>query len=251
MAFKTIAETDTLELFRTTFNALSQQDFGDIANLSAAISATNLVDAMNETISIATSSSGFTIADDTSTAQLVGGGDTLTVLGTANQIQSVVSVPDTITFSFPNNVQIPNAFTVLGSVSTLGTIQISGNQISSTNSPTVEISDGLKAGVTTINPTGGNNIESSSGFTKFGSSIFMGLGKTVFFEGSTDNSFDTELTCVDPTAIRAINLPDADGTVALTNTTAYATGSIFASTSTLIIYDSTGSEVKRIVGSAT
>ena len=97
MAFKTISETDTLETFRTTFNDLSQLDFGDIANLNASISATNLVDAMNETISIATSSSGFTIADDTSTAQLVGGGDTLTVLGTANQIQSVVSVPDTIT----------------------------------------------------------------------------------------------------------------------------------------------------------
>ena len=52
---------------------------------------TNLVDAMNETISIATSTAGFTIADDTSTTQIVGGGDTLTVLGTANQIQSVVT----------------------------------------------------------------------------------------------------------------------------------------------------------------
>tara|TARA_B100001142_G_scaffold320823_1_gene366518 strand:- start:918 stop:1670 length:753 start_codon:yes stop_codon:yes gene_type:complete len=250
MAFKTISETDTLETFRTTFNDLSQLDFGDIANLNASISATNLVDAMNETISIATSSSGFTIADDTSTAQLVGGGDTLTVLGTANQIQSVVSVPDTITFSFPNTVEIPNILNVLG-VTTLGTIEINGNQISSTNSGTVEINDTLKAGVTTINPTGSNNVESSNGFTVFGSSIFMGLDKNIFFEGTTDNAFDTKLTAIDPTAIRAISLPDADGTVALTNTTAYATGSIFASTSTLIIYDSTGSEVKRIVGSAT
>ena len=58
MAFKTIAKTDTLETFRTTFNALSQEDFGDIANLSGAISATNLVDAMNETIGIATSTAG-------------------------------------------------------------------------------------------------------------------------------------------------------------------------------------------------
>ncbi len=136
MAFKTIAETDTLETFRTTFNALSQQDFGDIANLSGSISATNLVDAMNETISIATSSAGFTIADDTSTTQIVGGGDTLTVLGTANQIQSVVSVPDTLTLSFPNTVEIPNIFNVLG-VSTLQTLHVSGNQISSTDSPTV------------------------------------------------------------------------------------------------------------------
>ena len=250
MAFKTISETDTLETFRTTFNDLSQLDFGDIANLNASISATNLVDAMNETISIATSSSGFTIADDTSTAQLVGGGDTLTVLGTANQIQSVVSVPDTITFSFPNTVEIPNILNVLG-VTTLGTIEINGNKISSTNSGTVEINDTLKAGVTTINPTGGNNVESSNGFTVFGSSPVMGLNQSVFFQGTTNNAFDTELVAVDPTAVRAISLPDADGTVALTNTTAYATGSIFASTSTLIIYDSTGSEVKRIVGSAT
>tara|TARA_B110000196_G_scaffold302512_1_gene297578 strand:+ start:132 stop:884 length:753 start_codon:yes stop_codon:yes gene_type:complete len=250
MAFKTISETDTLETFRTTFNDLSQLDFGDIANLNASISATNLVDAMNETISIATSSSGFTIADDTSTAQLVGGGDTLTVLGTANQIQSVVSVPDTITFSFPNTVEIPNILNVLG-VTTLGTIEINGNKISSTDSGTVEINDTLKAGVTTINPTGGNNVESSNGFTVFGSSPVMGLNQSVFFQGTTNNAFDTELVAVDPTAVRAISLPDADGTVALTNTTAYATGSIFASTSTLIIYDSTGSEVKRIVGSAT
>ena len=136
-------------------------------------------------------------------------------------------------------------------VETLGTIEINGNQISSTDSATVEINDSLKAGVTTINPLGSNNIESTSGFTVFGSSIFMGLDKNLFFEGSTDNAFDTKLTAIDPTATRSISLPDADGTLALTNTTAYATGSIFASTSTLVIYDSTGSEVKRIVGSAT
>ena len=250
MAFKTIAETDTLETFRTTFNALSQQDFGDIANLSGSISATNLVEAMNETISIATSSAGFTIADDTSTTQIVGGGDTLTVLGTANQIQSVVSVPDTLTLSFPNTVEIPNILNVLG-VSTLQTLQFSGNQISSTNSATVEVNDTFKAGSTTINPVGGNNIESTTGFTVFGSSPVMGLNQSIFFQGSTSNSFDTELRVVDPTAIRAITLPDADGTVALTNSTAYATGSIFASTSTLIIYDSTGTELKRVIGSAT
>ena len=93
MAVKFIAQTDTLEQFRLEFNDLSANQFGDIANLSGAISATNLVDAMNETISIATSTAGFTIADDTSTTQIVGGGDTLTVLGTSNQIQSVLNVP--------------------------------------------------------------------------------------------------------------------------------------------------------------
>ena len=33
MAVKFIAETDTLEQFRTTFNELCAQDFGDKANL--------------------------------------------------------------------------------------------------------------------------------------------------------------------------------------------------------------------------
>ena len=46
MAVKNIAVTDTLETFRTKFNDLAAQDFGDIANLSGSIVATNLVDAM-------------------------------------------------------------------------------------------------------------------------------------------------------------------------------------------------------------
>ena len=53
MAVKFINKTDTLEIFRNTFNEMCAEDFGDIANLSGAISATTLVDAMNETISIA------------------------------------------------------------------------------------------------------------------------------------------------------------------------------------------------------
>ena len=99
MAVKFIAETDTLEQFRLEFNDLSANQFGDIANLSGSISASNLVDAMNETISIATSTAGWTVADDTSTTQIIGGGDTLTVLGTSNQIQSVVTAPDRLTLS--------------------------------------------------------------------------------------------------------------------------------------------------------
>ena len=63
MAVRNIAVTDTLETFRTEFNALAANDFGDIANLSGSISATNLVEAMNETISIATSTAGFNHQD--------------------------------------------------------------------------------------------------------------------------------------------------------------------------------------------
>ena len=106
MAVRNIAVTDTLETFRTEFNALAANDMGDIANLSGSISSTNLVDAMNETISIATSTAGFTIRDSSSTTQLVGGGDTLSFLGTANEIEAVVSATDTVTIGLPNAVTV-------------------------------------------------------------------------------------------------------------------------------------------------
>ena len=238
MAFKTISQTDTLETFRTTFNALSTEDFGDIANLSGAISATNLVDAMNETISIATSTAGWTIADESSTTQIIGGGDTLTVLGTANQIQTTVTPTDTLTLSFPNDVTISNDLTVTnnltasGSTHTLGTIEISGNILRSTDSSEIQINDGLqvinplRAGVTTINPAGSNNIESTSGFTVFGSSIVLSTSKFIAFEGSTDNAFETILNVIDPTADRTINLPNEDGTILTTGSSSVVTSSM-------------------------
>ena len=159
MAVKFIAQTDTLEQFRLEFNDLSANQFGDIANLSGSISASNLVDAMNETISIATSTAGWTIADETSTTQIIGGGNTLTVLGTANQIQTTVSPIDTITFSFPNNVTIPNNLTITnnvtasGSTHTLGTIEISGNTIRSTDSTRINIMPNLFSKITSQNGT--------------------------------------------------------------------------------------------------
>ena len=111
MAVRNIAVTDTLETFRTEFNALCLSDFGDIADLSGSISATTLVGAMNETISIATSTAGFTIRDSSSTTQLIGGGDTLSILGTTNEIEAVVSATDTVTIGLPNAVSITTSVT--------------------------------------------------------------------------------------------------------------------------------------------
>ena len=305
MAVRNIAITDTLETFRTEFNNLAANDFGDLANLSGSISATNLVDAMNETISIATSTAGFTIRDSSSTTQLIGGGDTLSVLGTTNEVEAVVSATDTVTIGLPNAVSITTSVTAptlstgnmsltngsitdssgaisfgnenltttgtfgsgnitssgnisaTGTTHTLGTIEIAGNVLRSTDSSLMEINDSLKvvgplsAGVTTLNPAGSNNIESTTGFTVFGSNIVLGTGKTLAFEGATANDFETDFTVTDPTADRTITLPDATGTVALTNSTGYATSTIFTSAVTLILYNSSGTPVKTIVGSAT
>ena len=243
MAIRSISQTDTLETFRTEFNALARDDFGDIASLSGAISATNIVDAMNETISIATSTAGFTIADDTSTTQIVGGGDTLTVLGTANQIQTVVSATDTLTLSFPsdvtisNNLTITNNVTASGSTHTLGTIEISGNTLRSTDSTRININDTFRAN-TFESQTGLLSIDESSGFGRISTSrsdnimIFDGIPafqqSSVIFEGATADAFETTLTVTDPTADRTITFPDITGTVVTTGDTGSVTSTMIS-----------------------
>ena len=221
MAVKFIAETDTLEKFRTEFNDLSANQFGDIALLSGSISASNLVAAMNETISIATSTAGWTIADDTSTTQIIGGGNTLTVLGTSNQIQSVVSATDTITFSFPNDVTIPNNLTALGTTHTLGSFEISGNNIRSVDTNLITVLDTMRVSELETG-SGLLSVDENSSIPRFTSSasgkaltfdavpLFSG---NVEFDGASAGGFKTTVTVVDPTANRTITIPDITGTV--------------------------------------
>ena len=236
MAVKFIAQTDTLEQFRLEFNDLSANQFGDIANLSGAISATNLVDAMNETISIATSTAGWTIADETSTTQIIGGGDTLTVLGTSNQIQSVVTATDTLTLSFPNNVTIPNNLTALGTTHTFGSVEISGNNIRSVDTNTVTILDNLRA-ATLETGSGLFVADENSSIPRFTSSATCKaltfdavplFNSSVEFDGATAGTFKTTVTATDPTANNTITIPDVTGTLVTTGDTNTITSSMIA-----------------------
>jgi len=236
MAVKFIAETDTLEQFRTTFNELCAQDFGDKANLSGAISATNLIDAMNETISIATSTAGWTISDETSTTQIIGGGDTLTVLGTANQIQTVVSPQDTITFSFPNDVTIQN-LTTTGSISTIGSIEFNGSDIRSIDSSGIVFNDAVRGvkfetqnAKLTIDESGSNNnpkISANGGFMNF--DAIPVFNSSFAFEGSSADDFETLLTVTNPTADRTLTFPDETGTIVTTGSLGVVTSAMLAS----------------------
>ena len=49
------------------------------------------------------------------------------------------------------------------------------------------------------------------------SGFYMPPSKTIKFEGTTDDGFETDLTVINPTADNIISLPDFTGTVALTN----------------------------------
>tara|TARA_B100000427_G_C15466038_1_gene576291 strand:+ start:43 stop:912 length:870 start_codon:yes stop_codon:yes gene_type:complete len=236
MAVKFIAETDTLEQFRTTFNELCAQDFGDKANLSTAISATNLIDAMNETISIATSTAGWTIRDESSTTQIIGGGNTLSVLGTANQINAVVSATDTLTLSFPSDVTIPNNITALGTTNTFGSVEISGNNIRSVDTNTLSILDTLRVSELETG-SGLLSVDEASSIPRFTSSaaskaltfdavpLFSG---NVEFDGATAGGFKTAVTAIDPTANNTISIPDITGTLITSADTGTITSTMIA-----------------------
>jgi hypothetical protein len=55
------------------------------------------------------------------------------------------------------------------------------------------------------------------GASVISSGLYLPPSKVVRFEGATSDSFETDLTVVDPTADRTITFPDATGTVALTS----------------------------------
>lgn len=109
MAVKNIAGTDTLETFRTKFNELAANDFGDAALLApAGISATSVVGAVIELSAQIGTGEGHYIRDASSTVQLIAPGNTISFLGTSNQITATVSSPDTVTLAFPTNVTVTN-----------------------------------------------------------------------------------------------------------------------------------------------
>ena len=280
MAVRNIAVTDTIEKFRTEFNAMTLNDFGDIANLDASLTATNLVDAMNETLAVATSTAGFKIEDSSSTQQLIGGGEVMRILGTTNEIEAVVSATDTLTIGLPNVVSITTSVTAPtvnagnlalsnGSITDTGgsisfgdeNLTTTGNIAAATvNSSVVPSSDTLVGRATTdtltnktlTQPTISQPSISAPTIT---SDMTLRPSVTLIFEGATDDAFETTLTVADPTADRTITLPNVSGTVITTGDTDTVTGTMinntitsanFSSLTTLLIKNSSGSTVKTM-----
>jgi len=275
MAARTISATQTLEEFRTEFNALSETDFGDIATLDSGISATSVIGAVNELYASISGSLAFDISDG-STTETISNAQTLTFASTANQVTATVSATDTVTFSLPSDVTITGEFTAQGTgTHTLGTITVAGNTIASSDSDTITINDNvtaagtIQAGSTLINPNvSATNISNTTGTVRFGSNINLNASYNLIFEGATNDDFETTVTVVDPTADRTITIPDETGTIITTGSSSVITGSMIASDTigeinmaddaigqdqlksvvTLQILNSTGTVVKTLYG---
>ena len=231
MAFTVINTTDTLEQARVKLNNLTTNDFGDPATLAGAgLSATSICGAVVEIAGVAFSAAGWTIRDSSSTIQVVGAGQTLDVRGTSNQITAVVSSPDTLTLALTSNVTIPGNFTAGGNITasgathTLGTVEISGNTIRSTDSSRININDTFRA--TALETTTGlfvaDEFTGVGVFPRIRSTradkvfIFDALplfNSSIAFEGSSADDFETTITVTNPTADRTITIPDITGTV--------------------------------------
>ena len=232
MAIRTIQITDTLETFRQQFNALTRDDFGDIDTLDPSLSASTVIGAVNELSAAVSSGQAFFVSDG-SNVQQVAAGQTLLVNGTANQLQAVVSVPDTLTISLTDDVEISNNLSVLNDLvvsnnSTLGNVVISGNSITLNNSSNLDFGSqnlqttgNLNVGViscTSINSSGlieGSSITTNGTLTT-GNINLNATGK-ISFEGDTNDNFENTLYTVPPTADREILLPDISGTLITNN----------------------------------
>ena len=151
MAVRSVATTDTLETFRTTFNSLAATAIGDKASLSTTEKG-SIVGAINE---LATEQyGGFTISDDgSSTTQQIGANDNITFAGTSNQITATVSAQDTVTFALATTI------TGLSSI-TSGAVQILDNRVLTTDSTSLILQDivsitsaGAITGLTSLDAT--------------------------------------------------------------------------------------------------
>ena len=231
MAFTVINTTDTLEQARVKLNNLTTNDFGDPATLAGAgLSATSICGAVVEIAGVAFSAAGFTIRDSSSSIQAIGAGQTLDVKGTSNQITAVVSSPDILTIALTSNVTIPGNFTAGGNITasgathTLGTVEISGNTIRSTDSSRININDTFRA--TALETTTGlfvaDEFTGVGVFPRIRSTradkifIFDALplfNSSIAFEGSSADDFETTITVTNPTADRTITIPDITGTL--------------------------------------
>ena len=134
------------------------------------------VDAKGRITSASTAniSTSFTLTDGTN-SQTIGGGDTLTVAGTSNEVDVAVSATDTLTIGLPDDVTISNDLVVTGDLTVSGTTTQTGPVVTDNNFTGLANSN---TGNATDFGFYGKYVESAT--TKYGG---------MFYDASTNNTF--------------------------------------------------------------
>ena len=234
MAARSVAATDTLETFRTTFNTLSATDIGDIDTLSSSISATSIVGALNEIEAEVTSFGVHTIENATDLGEAPATGDSFIIKDTsasAVREMTVANLFSSPTITTPTIAQINSGSTVTLNATTDIVLDADGGDIflkdDGTTFGSLTNTSGnliIKSGTTTALTMSGANVTIAGNLTVSGTtttvdSSTVSITTGFVFEGSTADSFETTLTTTDPTADRTITLPDLTGTVSLITAT--------------------------------
>ena len=145
MADRNAPASFTFEQWRVEFNELAV-DVGDIAGLPSTIDSnpvTDIVEAIAE-LNTAIGTTGIGLAADSGSPETLVISDTLTINGTANEIETAVSATDTITIGLPNDVTITNDLNVGGNLDVTGNITLGGNiTMGDANTDTVTIAADL------------------------------------------------------------------------------------------------------------
>ena len=243
-------DTVTINLDNT---AVSAGSYG-----SASAIPTFTVDAQGRLTAAGTASisTSFTVDTDSGADLTISGGDTFRIIG-GTGLTSTASATDTLTLDLDNTAVSAGSY---GSASSVGTFTVDAQgRLTAAGSTTIEIALGTNTsgsyvtslvagtGVTLSNNSGegatptvaiGQSVETTSSPSFNG--LNLNAAGTIIFEGTTDDGFETTLSAGDPTGDRTITLPDATGTVALTNNKLSA----FAATSSAelagVISDETG-----------
>jgi len=234
MTVRSVAATDTLETFRTTFNTQASSDIGDMATLSSTISATSIVGALNELESEVTSFGVHTIANATDLGAAPATGDSFVIRdasAAAIREMTVANLFTTPTITTPVITEIDSGSTITLDATTDINLDAGGGDVflkddgttfgslTATGSNLI-----IKSGTTTAMTFSGANVTIAGNLTVSGStttvdSSTVSITTGFVFEGSTADSFETTLTTTDPTADRTITLPNLTGTVSLLDAT--------------------------------
>ena len=152
MAIRSVATSDTLETFRTTFNSLGT-DVGDLSSLSTT-DTSSIVAAINEVSGAVTTA--FKIADDSSTQQTINSGDVFRISGTSNQVTATVSSTDTLTIALAST--ITGLTSITSTTISDGTMSINGGSLTNV----VNITGSGTANFTTDVQINGASVATSS-----------------------------------------------------------------------------------------
>ena len=213
MTARSVASTDTLETFRTTFNSLSATDIGDLATLNSSIDATSLVGAINEIESEVTAFSVNTISNASDLGAAPATDDSF-IIRDAN-----VNALKEMTVANLFNTPSLTSPTITGTASVTGTLVFEGSTADSFETTFAITDPTADRTITFPNLTGTVSLitatETLTNKTLTSPTLNSPAinSPTIIFEGSTADSFETTIAVVDPTADRTITLPNATDTL--------------------------------------